>query len=287
MISLDPRQKNLVIIFTAIIIAFLAFGGYRFWILYQKSLTQTVEITKLTEQLKIVTGNLASTTETLSFEQSKNLMFEDQINSISSTVGVLEKIKQTDPELLKKYSEVSFLNENYIPAQLSDINPQYAVEKDRVLKIQSGVLPHLNSLLAAAENRSISLKIISAYRSFGEQSTLKSSYKLTYGSGANKFSADQGYSEHQLGTTVDFTTAELGTAFGTFDKTTAFNWLADNAYRYGFVLSYPEKNTYFQFEPWHWRYVGVELASKLHQEGKYFYGISQREINGYIAQFFD
>ena len=50
-------------------------------------------------------------------------------------------------------------------------------------------------------------------------------------------------------------------------------------YKYGFAISYPAGNAYYKFEPWHWRYVGVELAAKLHNEAKNFYDLDQRDIN--------
>nr|MBP9757535.1 M15 family metallopeptidase [Candidatus Paceibacterota bacterium] len=128
----------------------------------------------------------------------------------------------------------------------------------------------------------------SAYRSFDTQETLKEGYKVRYGAGtANSFSADQGYSEHQLGTTLDFTMPELGTGLVGFDKTPGFPWLKDHAHEYGFILSYPKGNGHFVFEPWHWRYVGVELASRLHQEGKSFYDLDQRLIDTYLISFND
>ena len=108
-----------------------------------------------------------------------------------------------------------------------------------------------------------------------------------YGSGANKFSADQGYSEHQLGTTVDFTTPDIGAGFSKFETTAAYTWLTDNAYKYGFALSYPKNNAYYQFEPWHWRFVGVELATKLHNDNMYFYDLNQRIIDTYLVYIFD
>jgi D-alanyl-D-alanine carboxypeptidase len=87
---------------------------------------------------------------------------------------------------------------------------------------------------------------------------LKSQYRVTYGAGtANSFSADQGYSEHQLGTTVDFTTPKVGGTLTGFDKTDSYKWLQNNAYKYGFILSYPSSNGYYIFEPWHWRFVGL------------------------------
>jgi LAS superfamily LD-carboxypeptidase LdcB len=120
------------------------------------------------------------------------------------------------------------------------------------------------------------------------QSALKTSYKIEYGVGtANSFSADQGYSEHQLGTTIDFTTPANGSALSGFDKTTTYTWLQKNAYLYGFSLSYPKGNTHFVFEPWHWRYVGVELAKKLHDENKTLYDLDQRDIDTYLIKFFD
>ena len=127
----------------------------------------------------------------------------------------------------------------------------------------------------------------SAFRSFDTQASLKSGYKITYGSGANKFSADQGYSEHQLGTSVDFTTPDVGGNFSKFQTDPAYQWLQNNAHHYGFILSYPEENTYYKFEPWHWRFVGVELASDLHGENKYFYDMDQREIDTYLIKLFD
>lgn len=131
------------------------------------------------------------------------------------------------------------------------------------------------------------MKVISAYRSFGAQSTLKSAYTVIYGSSANKFSADQGYSEHQLGTTIDFTTSKLGANFITFEKTESYTWLLQNAYRYGFILSYPENSDYYIFEPWHWRFVGKGLALQLHNENKNFNDLNQREIDEYLGSLFD
>jgi D-alanyl-D-alanine carboxypeptidase len=111
---------------------------------------------------------------------------------------------------------------------------------------------------------------------------------VTYGSGANAFSADQGYSEHQLGTTFDFTTEGIGGGLVTsFENTPAFAWLKDNAHKYGFTLSYPKDNAYYVYEPWHWRFVGEDLAEDLHEAGKTFYDWDQREIDKYLIKIFD
>lgn len=212
---------------------------------------------------------------------------EAQVQFMAGTVGTLQKLSGTDKELLKKYSRVYFLNENYTPKYPLPILPQYVYEPEKEKSISSEVWPFLQKLLDDAATAQVDLKIISAYRSFGIQSTLKSAYTVTYGSGANKFSADQGYSEHQLGTTVDFTTAKLGVSFSTFEKTGSYAWLTENAYEYGFILSYPKNNGYYIFEPWHWRFVGKSLALKLHNENKNFYDLTQREIDEHLVSLFD
>jgi D-alanyl-D-alanine carboxypeptidase len=98
---------------------------------------------------------------------------------------------------------------------------------------------HLEDLLEDAADDDIELFATSGYRSFEEQIKIKSAYATTYGTGANAFSADQGYSEHQLGTAVDFLTSYTGLTTA-FENTQAFEWLQKNAYKYGFVLSYPK-----------------------------------------------
>lgn len=226
--------------------------------------------------------------ENLLTTQSLSGTVAAQIGQLSNTVTDLKKLSETDPELLKKYSKVYFLNEHYVPIALSPLDTKYQVDQSKKLEIHSSVAPRLTSLLDAALASGLNLRLASAYRSFGTQAQLKTSYKVTYGAGtANQFSADQGYSEHQLGTTIDFTTVALKGGLGGFDKTPEYAWLVSNAHRYGFILSYPKNNAYYEYEPWHWRYVGVSLATKLSQEGGTFYTTDQRAIDGYLATLFD
>ncbi|MEK9173171.1 MAG: D-alanyl-D-alanine carboxypeptidase family protein, partial [Patescibacteria group bacterium] len=85
----------------------------------------------------------------------------------------------------------------------------------------------------------------------------------------------------------DFNSLETKEVFLGFEKTNSYKWLTENAYQYGYVLSYPPNNIYYQFEPWHWRFVGVALATKLHNDNKYFYDFPQREIDEYLVNIFD
>lgn len=221
-------------------------------------------------------------------QQSRNDQLNEQIGKVNNTVITLDRLSKIDPQLLQKYSKVFFLNENYIPAKLSFVNTEHLSNPARPLQLHTDVLPYLQKMIDAAKYANLNLKVLSAYRSFKQQETLKTSYKVTYGTtAANKFSADQGYSEHQLGTTIDFTTVSDGDNLSKFVSTPEYKWLIDNAYHYGFTLSYPANNQYYQYEPWHWRYVGADLASKLHNEGKYFYDLDQRDINNYLVSLFE
>ena len=83
------------------------------------------------------------------------------------------------------------------------------------------------------------------------------------------------------------TTENLGANFTDFGDTKAYQWLLENAYKYGFILSYPEGNDYYQFEPWHFRFVGKSLAKRLHEEKQFFYDLSQRNIDAYLINIFD
>lgn len=290
--------KLLIFISGFIIIASLGYGGYRYTLAVKElkatknnfaSTTAEFEnkVKQLEADLSRAENENTNLTNSLIAEQDKNNLFEGQINVIQGAVNTLEKLRKTDEELLQKYSKVYFLNENYIPSNLAEIDLKYLYNKGQPLQIHANVQPYLYNLFESASSSGASMEIISAYRSFGAQTSLKLNYKMTYGSGANKFSADQGYSEHQLGTTIDITTPDLGASFTKFETTTAYKWLTENAYKYGFILSYPKQNTYYRFEPWHWRFVGVSLATKLHDSNKYFYDIDQREIDQYLISIFD
>jgi D-alanyl-D-alanine carboxypeptidase len=88
---------------------------------------------------------------------------------------------------------------------------------------------------------------------------------------AEKLSARPGHSEHQLGLAADFSTRGQGCVILVcFGNTEAGIWLAENAHQFGFVLRYPKgykRITGFQYEPWHFRYVGVELATEMKTKG--------------------
>jgi len=246
-------------------------------------------ISELQEKLETAQEERERMQELLRQASDENAAFGRRVEDLASSINFLDKLSKTDRELLQKYSSVYFLSENFIPDPLVPLDEELLAKSGGTTMIHGEVLPYLQTMMRAAKADGAPLLVISAYRSFGEQSAVKSNYKVTYGAGtANKFSADQGYSEHQLGSAVDFVTPENPVSLTTsFSKTPQYRWLLEHAHEYGFVISYPEGNAHFQFEPWHWRFVGVALATYLHIDNKYFYDLDQREINAYLARIFD
>lgn len=111
------------------------------------------------------------------------------------------------------------------------------------------------------------LKVVSPYRSYDTQVRTYNGWVNRLGQAqADRQSARPGYSEHQTGLAVDINTgADQG-----FGSSPAGMWLAANSYKYGFIVRYPdglESITGYEYEPWHFRYIGVALATEMHNTG--------------------
>lgn len=296
---INYRLRPLPAILAIVMVVGFGYMGYTQYTMQKELASQkemySEKIASLAEEVDLIESVLTSAQEeneylARAFEEAKERSdsLENQFERVNDNVQTLEKITTTDPELLQKYSRIFFLNEHYAPEDLTTIPSKYTYNEDRTYEIHSDVWPFLEDLLEEAEDDNVDIKVISAFRSFGEQAQLKGAYTVTYGAGsANQFSADQGYSEHQLGTTVDFTNSTVGATFSGFAASDTYKWLQDNAYKYGFTLSYPEDNSYYVFEPWHWRFVGKDLARRLHRNEDHFYDLDQRTIDSYIAELFD
>ena len=130
---------------------------------------------------------------------------------------------------------------------------------------------NLERLVASAATAGEELVVTSAYRSFEDQRFSYERLVSIYGAEADRMSATPGHSQHQLGTAVDFTNAAVGYEVQqSFGSTTASGWLTLHAHEYGFVLAYPpgeEAQTGYEWEPWHYRYVGTDNARRLRESG--------------------
>lgn len=157
---------------------------------------------------------------------------------------------------------------DFAPADLVEVTEAGFDSRDRVRQF---VIPDLAALREGASANGTPIAVISGYRSFAYQDELFRERSAQLGEQAAVIeTARPGHSEHQLGTAVDVLdrgTAELTTAFG---ATPAGRWVADNAPRYGFVVSYPEDardRTCYEYEPWHLRYLGRDVAAEVHASG--------------------
>lgn len=116
------------------------------------------------------------------------------------------------------------------------------------------------------------ITIASGYRSFARQKAIHADAVRKWGlSAGEKLAARPGFSEHQTGLAVDIYEPKQGCRIYTcFGKTKAGSWVKKNAWKYGFIVRYPDGETAttgYQYEPWHLRFVGVELTTEMHSRG--------------------
>ena len=176
--------------------------------------------------------------------------------------NIKESKKLNNTEIL--VNKYIFLPEDYIPKNLETLNEKYSLSGMQLTKEAKKAFENMSED-ASKEN----LKIIamSTYRSYKYQSILYNKYKSQDGQQkADKYSARPGHSEHQTGLAVDVYNVTL--PYTQFEETKEFTWMQENAYKYGFILRYPKdktKQTGYQYESWHYRYVGSEIAEYIHK----------------------
>lgn len=137
--------------------------------------------------------------------------------------------------------------------------------------VRKVVIKDLAALRQAAEAAGNPIGVVAAYRSYQTQTELFDKRKAQEGYDAAILkTARPGHSEHQLGTTLDFKTKGARDVNKDWSRTPTGSWVTANAWRFGFVLSYPRSArnlTCYGYEPWHFRYVGRELAAQVHGSG--------------------
>lgn len=162
------------------------------------------------------------------------------------------------------------LGEDYVPP---DLAPVSGAGLEGAFTMRALVLPDLAELAADAAAAGHPIAIQSAYRSYDYQvQTFQYWVDLDGYDAALASSARPGHSEHQLGTAMDLRSADGPAAWDVDDwaATPTGAWVVANAWRYGFVLSYPRgyaSETCYVYEPWHYRYVGRERARSVHASG--------------------
>jgi D-alanyl-D-alanine carboxypeptidase len=183
---------------------------------------------------------------------------------------------------------------DYIPVDLVVPNvPLSEASSSENMHLRSDAAPALEDLVAAAAKDSIKLMLVSGYRSYATQQAVYSGYVSSQGQAyADSTSARPGHSEHQTGLAADLGAAgaqcQLEKCFGDMVEG---KWLAANAYKYGFIIRYQKDKTNltgYDYEPWHIRFVGTDLAAELNKTGQtmeQFFGLPA--YTDYPAQQYD
>lgn len=175
------------------------------------------------------------------------------------------------------------LSSTYVPANL--VVPNVALRLGSgspEMRVRADAAAAMEQLFTAAAQNGLQLKLASGYRSYTLQSVLYKGYTASSGQAyADATSARPGHSEHQTGLAADLEPAsrncEIQECFG---NTPEGKWLTANAYKYGFIIRYgqgKESLTGYQYEPWHVRYLGTSLATKVYNSGKtleQYFGLS-------------
>jgi len=157
------------------------------------------------------------------------------------------------------------LNQDTTFDDLKNVSLTYSYSGNKLREI---ALEKYIEMYNAAKNEGLSLIIAASYRSYTQQENLYNN-SVNYGGNdyADRVSARPGHSDHQSGLAVDLT--KYNSLLKDFEATNEFTWLQANAYKYGFILRYPKDKKYltgFDYEPWHYRYVGLEAAETIHNE---------------------
>ena len=159
-------------------------------------------------------------------------------------------------------------------------NKSYALPSNYGNGLTNETVNAFNSMITSAALEDINLYQVSGYRSYYDQQYIYNNYVKRDGQAeADRYSARAGHSEHQTGMAID-----VNSLYQSFENTSEGIWLNNNCYKYGFIIRYPkgkEDITGYMFEPWHVRYVGVDLATKLYNNGNWitieeYFGIDSK-----------
>ena len=174
------------------------------------------------------------------------------------------KEADTDKGNLIIANKLSYLGD-YVPDDLVNVDGSYCMQDGVMLK--SEAYEHLKQMFEAAREEGYYFYISTAYRSYDFQKALYDSYLLKDSAEVvDTYSSRPGFSDHQTGLACDI--GMPGYKFEMFTDTDECRWLHENAYKYGFILRYPEGKeniTKYKYESWHFRYVGVEVSTYIYE----------------------
>ena len=164
------------------------------------------------------------------------------------------------------------LERDYSPDDLAGIRYYASDRTPEARFMRATAAEAFHNMVEEARRYGIEFVMTTAFRTYAFQSVLYNNHVANHGqAAADRFSARPGHSEHQTGLAVDISAASVNYRLTVaFADTDEGRWIADNAFRFGFISRYPdgtEDITGFQFEPWHLRYVGLPAAEYIHTQG--------------------
>ena len=222
-----------------------------------------------TERIQANTGRKPSTEETADRTERPVPSVSPSVSPVPSVSPSAVQVDVTsDDSLLRVVNQSHPIDPGYVPSDL--VVPDVAMNNTQMIR-QEAAQP-MKDLFAAASQAGYSLYLVSGYRSYATQVSLYHMYLARSGADfTNRIDSHPGASEHQIGLAADFGTTdhvcELDSCFG---NTGASQWLMENAWKYGWILRYPEGKeqiTGIMYSPWNYRYVGKEEAEKIHESG--------------------
>ena len=176
------------------------------------------------------------------------------------------KEADTKQEKLILINKFNHIDKKYTPKNIIAVSNQYAYGSN---SITEETFNAFKNMFYAAKKEDLTLIITSSYRDYETQDKLWNQYANAYGDDyADSVSARAGYSEHQSGYALDIVT--YNSVMNDFEKTDEFKWLQKHAHEYGFILRYPKGKEYltgYDYESWHYRYVGTDVAKAIHDKG--------------------
>ncbi|MDD3340950.1 MAG: M15 family metallopeptidase [Bacilli bacterium] len=225
---------------------------------YQKNLVSLLDETYFLEK------NLDQYLDYKKENPSKSTKDIIAIVNVGTSKPYYEGLKETDTSkkelmLVNKYFK---LPDTYKVEKVKELSSKYSYAGN---KINEDIYEPLKDMFDAATKDNVKLVVTSGYRSIESQEKIYKNYVSTKGKEwADGFAARPGCSEHESGYAVDF--IQMGTNRDTFEASEGFAWLQKHAAEYGFILRYPKDKEYltgYEYESWHYRYVGEKTATKL------------------------
>lgn len=199
---------------------------------------------------------------------------ENLNESIENNQSNQDKVEESneDPMIIILVNKEYELDEDYAPDDLVTVNVPTVLKNPEVNQLREVAADALKIMFDKAENSGVYLHARSGYRSYQTQVQLFQNYSNSHGEeAANRYSARPGQSEHQTGLVMDVTSESVNYQLQeSFGETKEGKWLKEHAHEFGFIIRYPkdgEDITGYIYEPWHIRYLGIEMATKVYECG--------------------